>query len=193
MRQFGTEDAPSQPKACFSWRLANRSLENSRHRYDLSKSAGTTCSAAGLKYNLSFTRMPRILDPPEREQSVAKALFPGRRVHWMPLDVDWSPPTRSIRHCCASMVDALRFECEEHSDPFACADALIVYNEIMNEYGLIIHDGTASYLLIDCCPWCGTRLPASARDQWFDEVDALDLGDGVPPPAQFLSGAWRRP
>jgi Domain of unknown function (DUF6980) len=126
-------------------------------------------------------------------RGVARALFPGRRVLWMPLNVDWSPPTKGARHCCASMVDALHFECEQHADPFACADALVVYNEIMDEYGLIIHDGTASYVLIDCCPWCGTRLPQSARDTWFDKVDALDLAEGVSPPKRFLTSAWRRP
>jgi hypothetical protein len=123
---------------------------------------------------------------------VSRALFPGRRVLWMPLGVDWSAPTRNIRHCCASMVDALRFDCAEHSDPFECRDALLIYNDVMDEYGLIIHDGGASYVLIDRCPWCGTRLPQSARDKWFDEVDALDLSDGMPPPAKFLTSAWRR-
>ncbi len=90
------------------------------------------------------------------------------------------------------MVDALRFDCEKHIDPFACPDALLIYNEIMNEYGLIVHDGTASYVLIDRCPWCGTSLPQSARDTWFDQVDALELGENVPPPARFLTSAWRR-
>lgn len=110
----------------------------------------------------------------------------------MPLEAGWSRPTRSIQHCCASMVDALYFECREHTDPFACADALLVYNEILNEYGLIIHDGTASYVLIDRCPWCGTHLPQSLRNEWFDAVDALDLDDGMPPPARYLTSAWRR-
>ncbi len=90
------------------------------------------------------------------------------------------------------MVDALQFDCDEHSDPFACADALLVYNEVMNEYGIVIHDGTASYLLIDRCPWCGTRLPESARDRWFDAVDALNLADGVSPPDRFLTSVWRQ-
>ncbi len=90
------------------------------------------------------------------------------------------------------MADALFFDCNLHADPFACPDALIIHNDVMNEYGLIIHDGTASYVLIDRCPWCGTSLPQSARDMWFDQVDALDLGADVPPPARFLTSAWRR-
>jgi len=90
------------------------------------------------------------------------------------------------------MVKALEFDCSLHADPFECGDAIVIYNEVMNEYGLIIHDGSASYVLIDNCPWCGTRLPESLRDKWFDAVDALDLGDGVDPPAKYLSGEWRR-
>jgi hypothetical protein len=90
------------------------------------------------------------------------------------------------------MVDALDFRCSHHKTPFECADALVVYNEIMNEFGIIIHDGTASYLLIDRCPWCGTRLPQSARDAWFERVDALELPENATPPLEFLPGAWRR-
>lgn len=123
---------------------------------------------------------------------MSRALFSGRRTLWVPLEVAWTRPTGVVRHCCASMVMALDFQCDQHADPFECADSLIVYNEVMDEYGLIIHDGTASYVLIDRCPWCGTSLPESARDRWFDAVDALDLADGMPPPKAFLTGAWRR-
>ena len=123
---------------------------------------------------------------------MSQALFPGRRVLWMPLEAARVLPTNSITHCCASMAKAVDFACEQHADPFACPDALLVYNEVMDEYGLIIHDGTASYVLIDRCPWCGTRLPESARDRWFDAVDALDLADGVAPPPAFLTGEWRQ-
>jgi hypothetical protein len=90
------------------------------------------------------------------------------------------------------MAKALDFGCSQHAGPFACPDALVVYNEVLDEYGLIIHDGTASYVLIDRCPWCGTRLPESARDKWFDAVDALDLAEGASPPAEFLTGEWRK-
>lgn len=122
---------------------------------------------------------------------MSKALYPDRRVLWMPIG-DWKPPSKSAVHCCAAMVKALEFDCDQHIDPFECADSLIVYNEAMDEYGLVIHDGSASYLLIDHCPWCGTGLPESARDRWFDEVDALDLAEAVDPPAKYFSGEWRR-
>lgn len=110
----------------------------------------------------------------------------------MPLEAPWTRPSGAVVHCCASMANALDFACDVHSDPFSCADALVVYNEIVDEYGLIIHDGSKSYVLIDCCPWCGTRLPQSQRDRWFDAVDALELSDDAAPPAEFLTRTWRR-
>lgn len=147
-------------------------------------------AALGAGGGFGATLLSSGLGPGEKD--VSKALYSGRRVHWMPLEVAWRQPTSAVTHCCASMVKALEFDCDQHSDPFACADALIVYNEVLDEYGLIIHDGSASYVLIDCCPWCGTRLPESARERWFDAVDALGLAEGASPPAIFLSGDWRR-
>ncbi|WP_425485237.1 DUF6980 family protein [Hyphomicrobium methylovorum] len=104
----------------------------------------------------------------------------------------WTLPPANSHHCCASMTMALQFSCDQHPDPFDCPDALLIYNDILDEYGIVIHDGSASYLLIDACPWCGTRLPESARDKWFDAVDALNLADGEEPPREYLTSAWRR-
>lgn len=125
---------------------------------------------------------------------MSQTLFKGRRVLWMPLSVPWSPPSPTVATCCEAMRGALDFACEQHADPFACADALMVYNEVFDEYGIPVHDGGASYVLIAYCPWCGARLPASQRDRWFDETDGLlgqDQDEAKLPPA-FLSGAWRR-
>lgn len=123
---------------------------------------------------------------------MTRSLFPDRRVIWLPVETAWSRPTKAVVHCCASMAKALEFECARHDDPFECPDALVIYNEVLDEYGLIIHDGTPSYVLIDCCPWCGMRLPASARDRWFDAVDALGLSDSLALPAAYRTGEWRR-
>ncbi|WP_424956039.1 DUF6980 family protein [Hyphomicrobium sp. 1Nfss2.1] len=30
----------------------------------------------------------------------------------------------------------LSFVCDQHAEPFRCADVLIVYNEIFDEYGI---------------------------------------------------------
>jgi len=121
---------------------------------------------------------------------MSSALFRGRRVLWMPLMAPWQPPSQDARMCCDAMRASLTFACDQHADPFACADALVAYNEIFDEFGLIVHDGSAAYVLITHCPWCGTRLPESQRDRWFDETEALGVGDDELP-EKYLSGAWR--
>lgn len=75
------------------------------------------------------------------------------------------------------MTAALIFSCNQHTDPFDCADNALVYHPLFREYGLVIHDGGMSYLLIDHCPFCGEPLPEPKRDWWFDEVERLGLDD----------------
>jgi hypothetical protein len=91
------------------------------------------------------------------------------------------------------MKEALAFSCDQHTDPFECPDTLVVYNGPFDEYGLVVHDGGTSYVLIQNCPWCGTKLPPSQRDRWFDEIDALklDANDIHTIPKRFLTGEWR--
>ncbi|MDX2307359.1 MAG: hypothetical protein NW216_03890 [Hyphomicrobium sp.] len=122
---------------------------------------------------------------------MSESLFHGRRVLWMPLEVAWAPPSKAATFCCESMQAALDFTCPEHTNPFDCADALVVYNEVFDEFGLVVHDGGPSYILIAHCPWCGTRLPPTWRDRWFDETEALLARSGKIPDCYF-SGAWRR-
>jgi hypothetical protein len=46
---------------------------------------------------------------------------------------------------------------------------------------------------IDYCPWCGMKLPASLRDQYFDYLDELGLDPGSPDlPIDLRTGAWWR-
>ncbi|MCC7252477.1 hypothetical protein [Hyphomicrobium sp.] len=121
---------------------------------------------------------------------MSSQLHPGRRVLWTPLSVAWAPPSASAVFCCEAMTQALAFDCDQHADPFECADGLMVYNEVLDEFGLPVHDGGASYVLIAFCPWCGTRLPESQRDRWFDEVEAAGYTDDTLPP-EYLSATWR--
>ncbi|MCM3160810.1 DUF6980 family protein [Metabacillus litoralis] len=62
------------------------------------------------------------------------------------------------KHCCEDMDYHANFECEIHENPFECPDKIIIFDERNNEYGLIIHDGGASSISIDFCPWCGSKL-----------------------------------
>jgi hypothetical protein len=89
------------------------------------------------------------------------------------------------------MSAALAFDCDQHADPFECVDALVIYNEVFDEYGLPVHDGGPSYVLIRNCPWCGTKLPASQHDRWFEETEALGITDEERLPAEYLSSLWR--
>jgi len=53
----------------------------------------------------------------------------------------------------------LQHNCEVHIEPAHCPDSLVGF--FGDEYGLRIHDGGSSYVVIGYCPWCGTRLPIS--------------------------------
>jgi hypothetical protein len=48
--------------------------------------------------------------------------------------------------------------CDEHPDPYECADNVVVQTE-SGYFGLPVHDGGSSHVVIQFCPWCGTRLP----------------------------------
>ena len=122
---------------------------------------------------------------------MSSALFPGRRVMWMPFSVAWAQPSTEARFCCAAMAAAARFDCDQHADPFDCADQIVVYNEVFDEFGIVVHDGGASYVLMTVCPGCGTRLPESQRDRWFDETEAKGFSDDALPP-EYTTGAWRK-
>jgi hypothetical protein len=122
---------------------------------------------------------------------MSSKLFPDKRVLLMPLETGWTPPSSLAQFCCPAMEDALDFSCAQHADPFECPDSLVTYNEVFDEFGLIVHDGGPSYVLIGFCPWCGTKLPESQRDRWFDETEAKGFTDETLPP-EYRTGAWRR-
>lgn len=122
---------------------------------------------------------------------MSSKLFPGRRVMWMPLSQAWIAPSEASAFCCEAMASALAFECAQHAAPFECPDHLIVYNEVFDEIGIVVHDGGPSYVLIQSCPWCGARLAESQRDRWFDETDAAGFTEETLP-TKYRTGEWRR-
>jgi hypothetical protein len=71
---------------------------------------------------------------------------------------------------------------------------VLIYHEPFDEYGIPVRDGGQSVLLLEHCPWCGTRLPPSLRDRWFDELEALGVDEQEIEniPARFLSAEWRK-
>ena len=64
-----------------------------------------------------------------------------------------------MEHCCEMMRSNAEKECTDGCKcRFECPDCLISFNDKSGEYGIIIHDGTHSYIKITHCPWCGSRL-----------------------------------
>ena len=70
-------------------------------------------------------------------------------------------PVRS--YCCETMEWQVAQTCDMHPDPFDCADNLVYHDARRDRYGLIIHDGGASFVIIKFCPWCGQRLNATEQ------------------------------
>lgn len=49
-------------------------------------------------------------------------------------------------------------------------EGFVKYDEVFNEYYLIVPAAEEVRQVIFYCPWCGDKLPESLRDRWFDEV-----------------------
>ena len=62
------------------------------------------------------------------------------------------------QYCCEMMKSNIEFSCKTCKDEFECPDTLMVRNKKNNEIGIIIHDGGTSYIKINYCPWCGTKI-----------------------------------
>jgi hypothetical protein len=92
------------------------------------------------------------------------------------------------------MQNQVTYKCDQHQDPFSCPDNIIYYLEKFDEYGIIIHDGGQSFNCISFCPWCGSSLPESKRDKWFDELEALGFDDPSEQniPHKYNTNAWYR-
>ncbi len=95
--------------------------------------------------------------------------------------------------CCDAMSAQLSQRCEQHSDPFECEN-VIYWSPRFDEYGLIIHDGGASYVVVEHCPWCGKKLPKSKRERWFKELERLGFEEPLfaDVPSSFESDEWYR-
>ncbi|MDH5382478.1 MAG: hypothetical protein OEW75_16615 [Cyclobacteriaceae bacterium] len=72
------------------------------------------------------------------------------------------------------------------------SDAIMVYVSKFDEYGILIKDGGSSYIQIQYCPWCGTKLPDSKRDEWFDELEKRGFYTpfNSEVPEEFESDRW---
>ena len=96
--------------------------------------------------------------------------------------------------CCEEMKKNIISDCCKHNEKFQCPDSLIYYDLIVDEYGLIIHDGGNSYITIKFCPWCGTELPESKREKWFEELEQMGFDSPYEQeiPQNYKSDKWYR-
>lgn len=96
-----------------------------------------------------------------------------------------------MKSCCERMRAEFEWSCRVGHSREECPDALIKYIPKYNEYGLIIHDGGTSMVRISFCPWCGTKLPDSQRDRWFERLEKLGIDPATDEvPTEYLSEAW---
>ena len=95
-------------------------------------------------------------------------------------------------HCCESMKKRINFKCTKHKNKYDCPDAIIEYIPKFDEYGIIIHDGGSSYILINYCPFCGKKLPDSKRELWFKELEKLGFDNPFEQdiPKKYNSERW---
>jgi len=100
---------------------------------------------------------------------------------------------------CTHIAEEITKSCNIHSSPLDCPDFLVVYVSEYREYGLPIRDGknssASSYMVIYYCPWCGSELPTSLRDEWF-HIMRSEYGlenpydDKRKIPKEFKSDLW---
>ncbi len=95
-----------------------------------------------------------------------------------------------VNHCCIDMNNNVYCVDDPSLTPQNIGN-IIYYSSRFREYGIPINN-SASYLLINYCPWCGCKLPTSKRDEWFDALENLGyitpLSQDIP--LEFRSSAW---
>lgn len=98
----------------------------------------------------------------------------------------------NVKYCCEDMEEQVAFKCSEHKDKYSCPDCLIEYNEVYDEYGLLVHDGGSASISISFCPWCGKKLPDSKRDLWFEALEELGFDEPSEQdvPEKFKTSKW---
>ncbi len=87
----------------------------------------------------------------------------------------------SNNNCCQNMAYYIQNE-------------VVSYNEVFDEYGIIVHEDDVSTIIIEYCPWCGKKLPISQRNTWFDELEKKGFfsplfDENIP--IEYRSKKWR--
>ncbi len=72
------------------------------------------------------------------------------------------------KYCCETMKYQVNLRCEQHPDPFDCADNLINYLERLDEYGIIFMMVARLTLLFITAPGAERSCPTrNARHKLF--------------------------
>jgi hypothetical protein len=67
------------------------------------------------------------------------------------------------------------------------------YSPKFREYGIDYTKQAGGGLqVINFCPWCGSKLPSSLRDQWFEQLDRLGLEPEDQLPDKLQDDSWWR-
>ena len=88
-------------------------------------------------------------------------------------------------HCCERMSFYLK---EQKVD--------VYYSNRFREYSIGMKNGTSAVQTIHNCPWCGSKLPKSLSDEWFDILEneyKIDLSTGSEKhkiPLEFQTDEW---
>ncbi|MDQ0878907.1 hypothetical protein QFZ77_007566 [Paenibacillus sp. V4I3] len=94
------------------------------------------------------------------------------------------------KYCCVEM--AYHLSAGIGVDPYQDADVIIIHYKKYDEYGIPIKDGGTSFISISNCPWCGTLLPSSKRDLWWDTLQRLGYEETSEQeiPKEFETDEW---
>jgi len=95
------------------------------------------------------------------------------------------------QHCCLDLAYAIAHPVEIlHQGPNRALD----WSRAWDEYWIPVPYDGYSANLIRYCPWCGTRLPHSKKEQWYQALYALGFDDPGEQaiPAEFRSDRWWR-
>lgn len=91
----------------------------------------------------------------------------------------------------ADMVDkTLEFCCSQMASHIETGDLHIHFYPKFREFGIGYADDGLSIQIINYCPWCGSALPSSLRNDWFDELDSLGIDPDGDVPSAYLTDAW---
>ena len=101
-----------------------------------------------------------------------------------------APMSRRPKACCEMMAAQLHLTCEDHPSLEDCPDSIIGFFASTGDYGLRIHDGGSSLLIIDFCPWCRTSLRPLKRGALVrsKRLTREALPDGLAPRTRKLPG-----